>query len=237
MSLALGPSFYNPAASFNPFGPSATLGSDQVLPRHSPIPAIRATSESAPLHAPQGRAPTNISALAPPAPLSRPESKPDFLRGFGLDVTEEEEEPAEEEPPVRHIEDEEQVQVAEGTIQPEETEADVSVDMTVDEEGDEAGLDGADGGESTAAQSRIHSRHVSKLSAALSLRSVGRMDDTVVLVQNPDAIPESVDHAEVVEEVPEEDPIAEWTGSEDLRDTDDEVRYSFTSPFNSSHLN
>ena len=224
MSLAQAPSFYPSTAAFNPFGPSATLGSDQIIPRHSPIPAIRATSESAPLHAPQGRVPTNITALAPPLPLSRPESKPDFMRGFGLDVTEEVEEPAEE-PPVARVEAEDEAEIGladeEDTLQP-DVDADVSVDTAMDET--DEGVEDVDG-QSTVAQSRIHSRHVSRLSAALSLRSVGRVDDTVVL-HNP-AIPENVDHVEVEvegDEVPEEDAVAEWTGSEDLRETDDEVR-------------
>ncbi|KAI0089817.1 hypothetical protein BDY19DRAFT_889029 [Irpex rosettiformis] len=227
MSLAPTSSLYNPSAAFNPFGPSATLGSDQIIPRHSPIPAIRATSESAPLHAPQGRVPTNVIALAPPLPLSRPESKPDFLRGFGLDVTEEEEEPPEE-PPILRNETEGESEGLGEDDPVQQADADVSVDMTVDET-DEGGQDMDDS--STVAQSRIHSRHVSKLSAALSLRSVGRMEDTVIL-QNP-AIPEGVDHVEVegeAEEIPEEDAVAEWTGSEDLRDTDDESIGEWSNP-------
>ena len=31
---------YNPSGAFNPFGPTATLGSDQVLPRTSPRPVV-----------------------------------------------------------------------------------------------------------------------------------------------------------------------------------------------------
>lgn len=203
MSLAQPPSFYNPTAAFNPFGPSATLGSDQIFTRSSTgLPAITATSEATPLHAPQGIVPTNVNSLAPPATQSRPESRPDFRRGFGLDVTEEEEEPPEEEP------------------QEEEEPTDVAADLTetMDEDllGDET---------STAAPSRIHSRHVSKLSAALSLRSVGRVEEQAVLdnastsamvpLREPDGEPEVFDT----------DAVEEWTGSEDMKETsDDEVR-------------
>lgn len=242
MSLAQPPSFYNPAAAFNPFGPAATLGSDQILPRASPgLPAIVATSEEAPLHAPQGRVPTNVSSLAPPPSLSRPESRPDFMRGFGLDATEEEEEPVEEpsiEKPIRSEEEE-----AEEAEAPDAT--DVSQEVNIDElEAEETIQDSV----STVAQSRIHSRHVSKLSAALSLRSVGRVEEPVVLQSS--AIPEMSPTAEPsgedeIEDVDVDvDAVAEWTGSEDLGVTsDDEVclflyRGSMTSQSNaplSSH--
>lgn len=194
MSLAQAPTFYNPSSAFNPFGPAATLGSDQIFNRSSPgIPAVIATSESAPLHAPQGRVPTNVNSLAPPAPLSRPESRPDFSRGFGLDVTEEEEEPPEEE----EIANEE----GDATVTPDE-----------DPLGD---------GTTTAAQSRIHSRHVSKLSAALSLPSVG-MDEQVL--GNASAMVPSRE-PEGEPEVLDTDAVEEWTGSE-KETSDDEVRSS-----------
>lgn len=225
MSLAQPPSFYNPAASFNPFGPAATLGSDQILPRASPgLPAITATSEEAPLHAPQGRVPTNVSSLAPPTTLSRPESRPDFMRGFGLDATAEEEEPPEDPSPAEEVVQSEELnheyevaEVAEVSPEVNEDEAEIVQDSV-----------------STIAQSRIHSRHVSKLSAALSLRSVGRVEDSLT-VEDP-TIQEmitAIEANEVEEGEVEEadgDAVAEWTGSEDLRDTtDDEVRLLMSS--------
>ena len=91
---------YNPSGAFNPFGPQATLGSDQVFARASPgPPSAAAVATAAPdfIHAPQGRVPTSVASLAPPQVASRPESRPDFLRGFGVDIPEEEE-PEEEEP-------------------------------------------------------------------------------------------------------------------------------------------
>ena len=204
MSLAQPPSFYNPSAAFNPFGPAATLGSDQIFTRSSPgIPTVTATSENAPLHAPQGIVPTNINALAPPLPRSRPESRPDFARGFGLDVTEEEEEPPEE--------------AAQEEAEDEISELVGDVTETADE-------DPLGDGVSTAAQSRIHSRHVSKLSAALSLRSVGRITEEAGM-SNP-LIPAMVPlrEPEGEPEVFDTDAVEEWTGSEDMKETsDDEV--------------
>lgn len=196
MSLAPTSSFYNPSAAFNPFGPSATLGSDQIFTRSSPGLPAPGKSESAPIHAPQGRVPTRVNSLAPPAPLSRPESKPDFSRGFGLVATAEVEEPPEE-----------------------EVQEDASVTIDTADSADEDPL--ADG-TSTVAQSRIHSRHVSKLSVALSLRSVGRVVDDV---PEGDTTGQGVQVQEGEPEVFDTDAVEEWTGSEDMKETsDDEVR-------------
>ncbi|KAI0735960.1 hypothetical protein C8Q76DRAFT_668735 [Earliella scabrosa] len=204
---------YNPSGAFNPFGPTATLGSDQVFNRTSPGPA------SAPLeviHAPQGRVPTNVATLAPPTTLSRPESRPDFLRGFGVDIPEEEE--PEEEAPVTEpvLDDGTEAAAADTTI--------ASGEGTEQE------------GLSTVAQSRVHSRHVSKLSAALSLRSVGGMLDesTEVIrdgelpIRTPEGEPDVVDL-----DADEEEAVGEWTGSEDLRTTetsDDESIGEWSNP-------
>lgn len=219
MSLAQA-SLYNPAAAFNPFGPSATLGSDQIFIRASPgLPTITATSEETPLHAPQGRVPTNVSSLAPPVSLSRPESRPDFSRGFGVDIPEEEE-PPEDEPVEVAVEveisnDESEIALAVENVSQEE-------DMVIDTDGEDLLVDDI----STAAQSRIHSRHVSKLSAALSLRSVGRVEEHATLPVP--SIPEvaSVRDPATEDEVDDidGDAIEEWTGSEDMRTSDDEVR-------------
>ncbi|KIP04050.1 hypothetical protein PHLGIDRAFT_211829 [Phlebiopsis gigantea 11061_1 CR5-6] len=202
MSLAQPPSFFNHSAAFNPFGPAATLGSDQILTRSQPgIPTVTATSENAPLHAPQGIIPTNLHALAPPLPRSRPESRPDFARGFGLDVTAEEEEPPED---GTHEEAEDEIN-------------DLVGDVTVTPDEDPLG-DGA----STVAQSRVHSRHVSKLSAALSLRAVGRIAEDAGL-SNP-SIPAMIPSKEPEgeHEVFDTDAVEEWTGSEDMKETSDD---------------
>ena len=62
----------------------------------------------------------------------------------------------------------------------------------------------------TASRSRVHSRHVSRLSAALSLRFVGGH------VDYPEPAADHDGQAGREIEV-EDDAIGEWTGSEDLR--------------------
>ncbi|GJE94258.1 hypothetical protein PsYK624_104270 [Phanerochaete sordida] len=199
LSLAHSGTLYNPTAAFNPFGPAATLGSDQIFHRSSPgMPGIAASAESATLHAPQGRVPTNVNSLNVPLPPSRPESRPDFMRGFGLDVTAEEEEPPEEE------------QLDDGEL------TDVPADVTETTDEDILG-----DGMTTAGQSRIHSRHVSKLSAALSLRSVGRNEEQVIL-NNPTPPMASLREPEGEPEVFDTDAVEEWTGSEDMKETSDD---------------
>jgi hypothetical protein len=76
-------------------------------------------------------------------------------------------------------------------------------------------LDDAEGG-TIAAASRMHSRHMSRLSAALSLRSVGGTQGVLVERREDDGEGEH-----------DEDAVGEWTGSEDLRTAEssaDEVR-------------
>ena len=94
--------------------------------------------------------PTLKSPNSVGSPSPGPLSRPDFIRGFRPDI------PEEEEPP-------------------EETDAD-------NEEGADQGF-GVDSAETededVAMLNRIHSRHVSHLSAALSLRSVGRQQDSL----------------------------------------------------------
>ena len=217
MSLAQPPShqspLYNPSGAFNPFGPSATLGSDQVLNRTSPAPP------SAPadfIHAPQGRVPTSVASLAPPAVASRPESRPDFFRGFGVDIPEEEEpeeeEPEEEPPAVEVVLDDDVSEVAP---------ADTTVASNEETERD---------GTSTVAQSRVHSRHVSRLSAALSLLSVGggAADESMELPEEPPLPVRSPEGELEIEDLdgddedeldgdPDQEAVGEWTGSEDMQ--------------------
>ena len=173
------------------------------------------------IHAPQGRVPTNIASLAPPLPLSRPESRPDFMRGFGVEIPEEEE--PEEEDVVPEVAEED---LSETEMAP----ADVTVTSGEGTEQD---------GVSTVAQSRIHSRHVSRLSAALSLASVGGAMDAMatedvideedsILLRSPAGEPDVEDlddDADVDGEGevdPDQDAVGEWTGSEDLHGTSDE---------------
>lgn len=101
-----------------------------------------------------------------------------------------------------------------------------------------------DDGTTTAPQSRLHSRHVSKLSAALSLRSVGgnfqaQLQNAAVAAQRQveedqagvDA-DQSGDEREQIRphnRLLDIDPVEEWTGSEDVylgtETSDDEVSF------------
>jgi len=62
---------YDPAVAFNPFGPQATLGSDQIFPRNLNMDH------------PTPKSPNSVGSPRPP-------SRPDFIRGFGPDIPEEE---------------------------------------------------------------------------------------------------------------------------------------------------
>jgi hypothetical protein len=148
---------------------------------------------------------------------ARADSRPDFVRGFGLDITEEEEEEEEEQYAAQHdesiLEGHEDEQAVADASHIALAGADDQIDMELDV--DEA--DAEVGSITTAAQSRVHSRHVSRLSAALSLRSVnGNM-----------ALSEAEAEREREGDT-EDDAIGEWTGSEDLRTgtetAEDEVR-------------
>ena len=191
--------------AFSPFGPGASLGLD-------------------PLRSPDARsdpgAPTDQS-LAPPAMPVRADSRPDFVRGFGLDVTEEAEE--EEEEQAAEQDDE---RLPEG-LEEEQVLADASHialaggDDTMDMELDVDEADAEVGSITTAAQSRVHSRHVSRMSAAFSLRSLNEhLGDSELEVEQERRGEREGDL--------EDDAIGEWTGSEDLHTgnetAEDEVR-------------
>ncbi|OSD05616.1 hypothetical protein PYCCODRAFT_1450275 [Trametes coccinea BRFM310] len=216
--------FTGPGA-FNPFGPNATLGSDQVLPRRSPAPPS-APSET--IHAPQGRVPANIASLAPPAPQSRPESRPDFMRGFGVDIPEEEEPPEEEEEDEQQpAHDEAQDEAASESVAADTSMASAETETETDMEVEQDDL-------STVAQSRMHSRHVSKLSVALSLRSVGGMAEPGTIVED-EVIPSRSPAGDLdIEDVdPDQEAVGEWTGSEDLQTaetSDDESIGEYSNP-------
>lgn len=206
MSLAQPPS-RSPASQFNPFGPDATLGSDQVLS----APEIAAASSDV-IHTPQARVPIVAASLAPPSG-SRPVSRPDFARGFGLDVPEEDEEAkaaAEAESQGQPMEESEAdghilTPTQEDGLQTEDMAVSFNDTLTDIAEDEEGGL-------TTAPQSRAHSRHVSRLSAALSLHEVGGPHGALVRA------PRSSVGDDEVEVMDEEEAIAEWTGSEDLRE-------------------
>jgi hypothetical protein len=298
-SLAAGPVFYNPLSAFNPFGPHATLGSDQIVARKSagaspdlaasaaaprefaPTPPRVGFNVQAPVFAPQGRVLAGFGASlgvpSPAPPMSRPESRPDFARGFGLDIPEEEEPPEEEEEQTETVRREAEEAAMEAGAEA-DVEADAEAEAEAEAEADvvqeievppaisvardfaqefaEAGADqdGLGGfgmnerfadsipedveaeemGIRTAQQSRVHSRHVSKLSAALSLRSVGGVDGGFVVRNGPSEMEVirdgDTEAGEGEREERDTDAAAEWTGSEDMRmdgESDDEVRLSY----------
>ena len=181
------------SASFNPFGPSATLGSDVIEPEtpSQPPPILG-------IHAPQGRIP--IPPLA--AAISRGSSRPDFALGFGLDIPEEEE--------------------------PQEDAPTNEVPITVKEEANITLPDSEDPPEperlTSVGPSTHHSRHVSRLSHTLSLRSVGGVRN-VISPDGIDVVPIRSPIGDPRIDDLDKEAVGEWTGSEDLRmdESDDEV--------------
>ncbi|KAI0297544.1 hypothetical protein B0F90DRAFT_1912759 [Multifurca ochricompacta] len=185
---------FNAPVAFNPFPVGTSLGNGSV---RSPD----ARSDPG--------APTDQS-LAPSTMPARADSRPDFARGFGLDVPEEAEEEVQVEEELGFLPEgpEEDWALAEASHV-----AIAGEDDTIDMELDVDEADAEVGSITTAAQSRAHSRHVSRLSAALSLRSVGGHGDYSELEVEPD------EQGEREGDDPEDEAIGEWTGSEDLRTT------------------
>ena len=190
LSLAQPSTQLSPPPTFNPFGPNATLGD-------SPGPTIANLEPN--IHAPQGRVPVTASSLALPPSLSRPESRdsrPDFARGFGLDVPEESEEefvvPAlpEASKELHRVAENDQGDVNEGFTE------EIAEDR-----------DGA----TTVVHSTLHSRHVSN---ALSLGSVGGVEDGLA-PDGRDFIRSSTPNGQAEFDDMDQDAIGEWTGSED----------------------
>ena len=185
LSMAQPPTQHSPVPitpSFNPFGPGSTIGD-------SPDPASRQLEE---IHAPQGRVPVTAASLSlPPASQSRPDSRPNFALGFGLEVPEEADE------------DEEYMVVAQEADEEVNGDGDdgyeqEGYDEHDEQEDDDRDTDAEDNKDdtTTAGHSRLHSRHVSN---ALSLASVGGNSLPMDFPEDPD-----------------QDAIGEWTGSEDL---------------------
>lgn len=168
LSLANPPHGYNTTGAFNPFGPMATLGSDQIIsPSGSgrgllPAEHSAMTPEESKLHAPRG-VPGRLGALP---------SKIDFMRGFGLESTEETEE---------ELEDDGGSQAGASDFAASEIAAVLQEELDAIPEVDEP---------PSKPGSRIHSRHVSRISAALSLRSLGRggKSDSGILEEEDDAL-------------------------------------------------
>ncbi|KAF5356305.1 hypothetical protein D9756_004271 [Leucocoprinus leucothites] len=178
-------------ASSNPFGHDALLGHDQ------PQPGSPYLLENAP----PVQIRTNFFTNAPPPPLSAvqpPENRPDFIRGFGLDI------PEEEEP------EEEEVQQDD---RQNESDGDVTQDMDIDEDGEQANRSLSH--QTSPFQSKSHSRHVSKFSTHLSLGSFGGSDLAPSILHKG-----GQDSLDVQEEIEKEashvatDDVGEWTATD-----------------------
>jgi len=205
---------FNPPMEYNPLGHSTAIAPDgQRSPDTRSDPG----------------APTDQS-LAPPAMPARADSRPDFVRGFGLDVPEETEEELEQEQDqaVQDGQDDNERHEEEWVLAEASHVARVGSDdtMDMDLDVDEADVDEADaevGSITTAAQSRVHSRHVSRLSASLSLLTVGGHVSDREIESDHEQRERGGDL--------EDDAIGEWTGSEDMpttiESTEDEVRKFF----------
>lgn len=202
---------FNAPLGYNPLGHSVTIPSDGLRsPDRRSDPG----------------APTDQS-LAPPAMPARADSRPDFMRGFGLDVPEETEEELEleqeqaeqDEQDDSEGHEEERVLAEASHVALMGSDDTMNMDLDVDE------ADAEVSSITTAAQSRIHSRHVSRLSASLSLLTVGGHVSDREEIES-DAIEQGERDGDS-----EDDAIGEWTGSEDMRTTtettEDEVRKFF----------
>ncbi|KAH6917642.1 hypothetical protein BKA70DRAFT_1368012 [Coprinopsis sp. MPI-PUGE-AT-0042] len=204
MSLAQPPSFgsYDPiASSFNPFA-SSNGSMDSDRPKS-------AVSEG-------GLRPSQPDLGS--SPILRLDSRPDFIRGFGLEI------PEEEEP-------EEGDNVSVGSDHTDGNAGDTEEDVAGVEEEEDMELEGVP----TASHSRLHSRrtsrHVSRVSAALSLRSIGGNHGAIEPHPEGYVPPER----EVPSDYEDVAAVQEWTGSEEegynAADTsDDESLGEFSNP-------
>jgi hypothetical protein len=140
---------------------------------------------------PQGRIPPTISSLATPAPVVRPDSRPDFARGFGLDIPEEEE-----------TQDHEAV----------------NNDIRSGDIDSEAGETQDGNNLAAASQGKLHSRHASRLSAAFSLPSVDDAMQEYDTRSNVVPLRDAIAVAQIDDL--DQDAAGEWTGSEDQFDAE-----------------
>ena len=202
------PTMFKPSG-FNMFGFPVPVAHDGDNPRVNSASPIS-------IYAPQGRAPVHLSVPQTP---SRAESRPDFVRGFGLDIPEEEEP---EEPPrvpdtsvfesLTFVEQEQPTHdesAAAVTSEPQATDA-----QSIEE-----------------VKPTVHTRHTSRISVALSIGSTRQME---AVVKNED-IDVQIQEEENVDTLhqqatAESDAVDDWTGSEDVhsvRGSDDGVRLFF----------
>ena len=201
------PHGYNSTGAFNPFGPAATLGSDQII-----SPAMSAGSGKALLQAEEREMASEDSQLYAPrgvhGRLGAAPSKIDFMRGFGLETTEETEE---------ELEDDGGSQAGASEFAASEVAAALQEELDAIPEVDEP---------PSKPGSRLHSRHASRISAALSLRSLGRggKSDSGILEEEEGALDadqgaRAWESEGAIRSAEEKRPVHEWS--------DDEVRSLF----------
>ncbi|KAI5120547.1 hypothetical protein M0805_000275 [Coniferiporia weirii] len=156
------------------------------------------------IFAPQGRVPAQLSVPSVP---SRAESRPDFTRGFGLDIPEEEEgegESPQADLPVEALASELQTERDEARLSSEAVQPSLvqKVDVSVPNPG-------------------VHTRHASRVSVALSIGSAGKLLDETMVARSRKGSMEIQYGVEDKTEIEVVDPLNEWTGSEDLRSAGD----------------
>ncbi|KAJ7171787.1 hypothetical protein C8R43DRAFT_979410 [Mycena crocata] len=190
MSLAHPPTYHSPSAPSSVFGGPAhnPFGPNAFLgsdQRSLPELDHDTDSEAEPIHAPQGRVPMSMPSLTAPQSVGRPQSR-DSRPDFARGFG------------------------LDATEEEDETE----------EEGDNDSFtngDNADGEDSEeegdGLRTARHSRHVSRLSAALSLRSVGGVVGNTLnghQHERTDLAP-----GDASQDMDLDQEVAEWTGSED----------------------
>ena len=204
---------YNPLGAFNPFGSTASLGSDEVAGPSDSISSCHDGLERDPpphLHAPQGVVPLSLNMQSDTTTASSSSSRvastvPDFTRGFGLDIPEEEDEELE----------------ASG-----ETDATGGIHSL-----DGRGSDEVNEPDDDVTTAGAHTRHVSRVSVALSLKSVdersGRMEVEDTIEENAPPELQTAVEWNIANRANDQDttgnrdneaapdPAEEWTGSED----------------------
>lgn len=198
--MSLAPSYlrspYEEGASTNPFGHDAVLGNDQPQPR-SPyllegVPPVRIERT---LVNPRVPSPPPLSAVQPS------DGRLDFVRGFGLDI------PEEEEPEEEHEVQDDQ----------ENKRDDSGDDVTQDMELDEERTHHTFSHQTSPFQSKHHSRHASKLSAHLSLGSFGGSNLAPSMLHERTQESIDMDREIRVERDPSHiatDDVGEWTGTD-----------------------
>ncbi|KAH8120720.1 hypothetical protein DFH11DRAFT_1500736 [Phellopilus nigrolimitatus] len=210
MSLAQAPVFKPSVHNvFEPFNGAEnfSLGAegDDITKAPSPIG----------IYAPQGRVPAQLSVPSVP---SRNESRPDFTRGFGLDIPEEEEGEGGEEQEAEPLADT-------TVIEPPKAQEDgvsspQAVPMSI--------LQDADIGVS---KTSAHSRHASRVSVALSVGSTSkRVGEPSVAHSRMSSMEMRFGVEEESGAIEVQDPLNEWTGSEDLGSDDQESIGEWSNP-------